>query len=153
MAPENFIFISKHGGGPSRNLNFLNFRFPDPLRAKKKYPTKGLGHLIGPSLSSEFTSGLRPLPTGRVCGLCGCGKWSLFLFYSSKNGTLEVLGSNLQPTVWCFCLSSSGGCHIKLLVSRCCGSGTVHSCSPTSDFFFYQGFLLPCQITSRLRFI
>ena len=65
MAAWSFNFIGKHEGGPNKNRNFLNFRFSDPLKAQNS-PQRGPcthGHLIGPFLSSGFTSGLRPLPT------------------------------------------------------------------------------------------
>ena len=65
MAAWSFNFIGKNEEGLNKNRDFLNFRFSDPLKAQNS-PQRGPstpGHLIGPFLSSGFTSGLRPLPT------------------------------------------------------------------------------------------
>ena len=65
MAAGSFNFIGKHEGGPNKNRDFLKFRFSDPLKAQNS-PQRGPttpDHLIGPFLSSGFTSGFRPLPT------------------------------------------------------------------------------------------
>ncbi len=64
MAAESFNFIGKHEGKPNKNRDFLKFRFSDSLKAQNR-PQRGPlpFHLIGPFLSSGFTSGLRPLPT------------------------------------------------------------------------------------------
>ena len=40
MAAGSFNFIGKQKGGPNKNLDFLNLRFSDPLRAQKKSPQK-----------------------------------------------------------------------------------------------------------------
>ena len=83
MAARSFNFHWKTWGEPSKNCDFLKFRFSDPLKAQNR-PQRGplLGHLIGPFLSSGFTSGLGPLPT---CYNTACDFHSNWGFGGLKN--------------------------------------------------------------------